>query len=177
MKCAYTAGPLGCGDDAMDGSNYCAVHRERVTEDVMGRCITQGCGVKRHGESLYCLRHLDAVRKTVRALNANVEKRRVRRGTIALAVMAALGAGVALLAVALLPEPQAMVELQRENTRLKHALELFTRNEGSCAVQNNGPRVLCGMRDGYVARRELDDNDQVVTGPAMRGPLKRKRVK
>jgi len=66
--------------------------------------------------------------------------------------------------------PLKLSQVKKENERLRHALELFTRNEGSCAVMDNGPRVMCVMRDGQVSRRDLEYSEQIV----FRRPKERK---
>jgi len=56
---------------------------------------------------------------------------------------------------------QARDMAEAENERLLDALELFTRNEGSCAMRNNGPRIFCWMKEGQVYRRELEPGEYV----------------
>lgn len=48
------------------------------------------------------------------------------------------------------------------------ALELFTRNEGSCAVRDGGPRIFCWMVNGTVYRRELEPGEYVAVKSARR---------
>ena len=63
-----------------------------------------------------------------------------------------------------------------ENALLHRALAIFTRNEGSCAVRESGPEVLCKMRTGYVSRRELLPGEVVVLDPLRPSPpLKRSK--
>lgn len=57
--------------------------------------------------------------------------------------------------------------LLQENNDLHYALNLFTRNEGSCAVKLDGPRVVCAMRSApnglpQISRLELGPKEQLV---------------
>ena len=46
--------------------------------------------------------------------------------------------------------------------------------DGSCAVTNNGPRVVCAMRDGTLSRLELREDEHLVRGPRVSPPVRRK---
>jgi len=52
-------------------------------------------------------------------------------------------------------------KLKAEIAELHAALELFTRNEGSCAVRNGGPRVICAMVGGAVQRRDMEPGEYI----------------
>ena len=57
---------------------------------------------------------------------------------------------VGVLLLLLVSKMNYSIQVELENIRLKRALELFTRYEGACTVRNDGPRVMCVMRDGQV---------------------------
>jgi len=55
---------------------------------------------------------------------------------------------------------QELDSAQAENEELYAALQLFTRNEGSCAVRE-GARVICAMAQGAVQRRDLEPSEYI----------------
>lgn len=88
----------------------------------------------------------------------------VRPGWKPVALCGWLAVGILFLFLVSKMDYWILVEL--ENIRLKHALELFTRAEGSCAVMNNGPRVICVMKEGQVSRRDMEYTEQIVWRPS-----------
>jgi hypothetical protein len=55
---------------------------------------------------------------------------------------------------------QELESAQAENEELYAALELFTRNEGSCAVRE-GTRVICAMAHGALQRRDMEPGEYI----------------
>jgi hypothetical protein len=95
---------------------------------------------------------------------------------VALLALVAVTAWLSWAATARYYEPllEAHAAAAEENARLHRALAIFTRHEGPCAVRESGPPVLCQMRTGYVARRELLPGEVVVLDPMRPSPpLKR----
>ena len=73
---------------------------------------------------------------------------------------------VGVLLLLLVSKMNYSIQVELENIRLKRALELFTRAEGSCTVMNNGPRVICVMKEGQVSRRDMEYTEQIVWRPS-----------
>jgi hypothetical protein len=62
---------------------------------------------------------------------------------------------------------QEAAQAEMEIDQLVAVIEVLTeRDQGSCAVRNNGPRVICVMIDGAVKHQELYPSEYV----AIRGP-------
>jgi hypothetical protein len=88
----------------------------------------------------------------------------------------ALGIAACVLIVACSDDPRAYSaalgmeneELRGEVAEAHAALELFTRNEGSCAVRDGGPRIFCWMVNGTLYRRELEPGEFIAFRPARR---------
>lgn len=92
----------------------------------------------------------------------------VRPGWKPVALCGWLAVGVLLLL--LVSKMNYSIQVELENIHLKRALELFTRAEGSCTVMNNGPRVICVMKEGQVSRRDMEYTEQIVWRPNGRRP-------
>jgi hypothetical protein len=82
--------------------------------------------------------------------------------------LSAVGIVACVLIVACSDDPQNYAALGMENEELREdiaeahsALELFTRNEGSCAVRDGGPRIFCWMVNSTVYRRELEPSEYI----------------
>ena len=84
-----------------------------------------------------------------------------------------------LLVVLLIEQTLGRHAAEHENGQFRLLISALLQKDGdgSCGVRDDGPRVLCAMKDGQLYRTELKETDQLVTLKKRTGPpLKHRRV-